>query len=656
MTIETFIIGAGVVGLLWGTYLISLVLKKPEGGEKQRAISLSIREGAAAYLRRQYSTLSIVGFILALIIWLVFGPLTAIGFLIGGILSALTGYIGMTVAVRSNVRVTEAARSSLKQAFSIAFNGGAVTGFFVVSLALLAVSVFYFMSRDIAPLIGLGFGASLISVFARLGGGIFTKGADVGADLVGKVEAGIPEDDPRNPAVIADNVGDNVGDCAGMAADLFETYAVTIIAAMILGELVGDAFLVTLPLVIGAIAIVGSIVGSWFVRLSGKNIMRALYKGVIASALVSLAGFYAFLTWAHVEDSASLFFTLLIGVGVTALMVVITEYYTSKDFRPVSAIAAASETGHATNIITGLAFSLEAAVLPAIVISAGVLLSFSLGGLYGIALAAVSMLSMTGIIVAIDAFGPITDNAGGIAEMAGIEEEVRERTDLLDAVGNTTKAVTKGYAIASAGLAGLVLFAAYAEELASAGYDGAFSLSDPRVLVGLFTGGVITYLFTSISIRAVGKAAAAVVMEVRQQFARLPGIMDGTQKPDYARAVDIVTRAAQREMIVPALIPVVVPVALGFLVGPEALGGLLIGSVVTGLFVALSMTSGGAAWDNAKKFIEEGAYGGKGSEAHKAAVTGDTVGDPYKDTAGPAINPMIKIVNIVALLIVSLII
>ncbi len=657
MTIEIFTIASGLVGLLWGIYLISNVLKYPEGGEKQQAISQAIREGAAAYLKRQYTTLAVVAAVLAILMWLVLDGMTALGFIVGGVLSALTGYIGMTVAVRSNVRVAEAARTSLERAFSIAFKGGAVTGFFVVSLALLAVSSFYFMTQDIGALIGLGFGASLISVFARLGGGIFTKGADVGADLVGKVEAGIPEDDPRNPAVIADNVGDNVGDCAGMAADLFETYAVTIVAAMILGGLVGDTFLVTLPLVIGAIAILASIVGSWFVRLSGVAVMRALYKGVIAAAVFSLIGFYIFLTYAEVaRETTSLFYTLLVGVGVTALMVIITEYYTSKKFRPVQAIAASSETGHGTNIITGLAFSLESAVLPAIVISAGVLLSFELGGLYGVALAAVSMLSMTGIVVAIDAFGPITDNAGGIAEMAGLEEEVRERTDLLDAVGNTTKAVTKGYAIASAGLAGLVLFAAYAEELALAGFEGSFHLSDPNVLVGLFVGGLITYLFASISIRAVGKAAAAVVKEVREQFARMPGIMDGSQKPDYARAVDIVTRAAQREMVVPALIPVVVPVLLGFFVGPEALGGLLIGSIVTGLFMAISMTSGGAAWDNAKKFIEEGAYGGKGGEAHKAAVTGDTVGDPYKDTAGPAINPMIKIVNIVALLIVSLIV
>jgi len=654
MSIESFVISCGVLGILWGLYLIKRIFSFPEGPEKQREISLAIREGAAAYLKRQYVTLAVVAAVLAVFIGIFLGLESAIGFIVGGFLSAICGYVGMTVAVRSNVRVTEAARTSLSRAFSIAFDGGAVTGFFVVSLALLSVSIFFFVYQDISALIGLGFGASLISVFARLGGGIFTKGADVGADLVGKVEAGIPEDDPRNPAVIADNVGDNVGDDAGMAADLFETYAVTIIAAMILGSLAGSAFLVSLPLVIGAIAIIASIVGSLFVRLKGEKVMIALYKGVLGAAVLSLVGFYIYLN--YVAQESELFPVLLVGVVVTAFMVAITEYYTSKNFRPVKQIAASSETGHGTNIITGLAFSLESTVLPVVVISAGVLVAYGMGGLYGVALAAVSMLSMTGIIVAIDAFGPITDNAGGIAEMAGLDQSVREKTDLLDAVGNTTKAVTKGYAIASAGLAGLVLFSAYTEELAAAGFEGLFELSNPRVLVGLFIGGLITYLFASISIRAVGNAASAVVKEVRRQFAALPGIMEGTQKPDYARAVDIVTRAAQKEMILPALIPVVAPVLVGFFVGPEALGGLLIGCVVTGLFVAISMTSGGAAWDNAKKYIEEGAHGGKGSDAHKASVTGDTVGDPYKDTAGPAINPMIKIVNIVALLIVSLII
>ena len=602
MSIEFFVTSASVLGIAWGGYLIYSVLKEQEGEEAAKEISRAIRDGAAAYLRRQYVTLTLVAVPLAVVIALVFSTSTALGFLLGGFLSALSGFIGMNVAVRANVRVANAARSSLSRAFTIAFKGGAVTGFLVVSLALLAVSVFYFVTRETAPLVGLAFGASLISVFARLGGGIYTKGADVGADLVGKVEAGIPEDDPRNPAVIADNVGDNVGDNAGMAADLFETYAVTIIAAMLLGSLSGLTYLVLLPLIIGAIAIIASLIGSLFVRLSGQNIMRALYQGIVASAGLALIGFYLYLrASAPALDVTPMFLALVVGVAVTGLMVVLTEYYTAKRFRPVQSIAAASETGHATNIIAGLAVGMEATVLPAIVIGLGVLLAYSAGGLYGVALAAVSMLSMTGIIVAIDSFGPITDNAGGIAEMAAFPKEARVRTDLLDAVGNTTKAVTKGYAIASAGLAGLVLFAAYVEELSRAGVNTTFDLADPLVLVGLLAGGVITYLFASISLRAVGRAAGSVVREVRRQFAEMPGIMEGKTRPDYARAVDIVTKAAQREMIVPALIPVLSPILVGLLLGPEALGGLLMGSILAGLFVAIMMTSGGAAWDNAKK-------------------------------------------------------
>lgn len=638
------------------------VLKKPPGSQKIQAISQAIREGANAYLKRQYLTMLAVAIPLAAIIFFGFNLTTALGFLLGGFLSGLAGYIGMNVAVRANVRVTEAARHGIKEAFGIAFRGGSVTGFLVVSLALLAVASFYFITGNLIALVGLGFGGSLISIFARLGGGIYTKGADVGADLVGKIELGIPEDDPRNPAVIADNVGDNVGDVAGMAADLFETYAIAIIAAMLLGSLVEGGFFVILPLAIGAIAILASILGSLFVRLGSNvkkesQIMMAFYKGLAASAILALAGFYVFL-----KNSATpanfvwpIFFSLLVGILVVALIVVITEYYTAKRFRPVRSIASSTQTGHATTIITGLAFSMEAAVLPAIVIIAGIIFSFVFMGIYGLALAVTSMLAMTGIIVAIDSFGPITDNAGGIAQMANLEKEVREVTDTLDAVGNTTKAVTKGYAIASAGLAGLVLFAAYVSEIINRGFVISFDLAQPLVLVGLFAGGVVTYLFSAISMRAVSKAAGSIVKEVRRQFKEHPGIMDYTDKPDYARAVDIVTVSAQREMIIPALIPVLAPIIVGFLFGPQALGGLLIGSIITGLFMAVSMTSGGAAWDNAKKFIEEGNFGGKGSPAHQAAVTGDTVGDPYKDTTGPAINPMIKVINIVALLIIGFI-
>lgn len=652
-----YIILAGLIGLAYGIWLIITILKKPAGPEAQQKISQAIKEGAAAYLKQQYKTIGLIAAPLALLIAFGLNIATAAGFLIGGFLSALAGFIGMNVAVRANVRVTEAGRQGLKPAFNLAFKGGAVTGFFVSSLALLAVAGFYFATQNLNGLIGLGFGGSLISIFARLGGGIYTKGADVGADLVGKIEAGIPEDDPRNPAVIADNVGDNVGDCAGMAADLFETYVVTTISAMLLGNFFGGAF-VMLPLIIGAIAILASIIGSWCVRLNKENIMSALYKGLIASAVLSLGALWFILSKIFTDSVLrnSLFWSSLVGLAVTALMMIITDYYTSQKYRPVKSIARASQSGHGTNVISGLAVSLESTALPALVIAAGVLVSFQLFGIYGVAIAATSMLSMAGIIIAIDAFGPITDNAGGIAEMAGLDEKVRSVTDALDAVGNTTKAVTKGYAIASAGLAALTLFVVYVSELAKYGYQIDFSLVNPLILIGLIIGGLMPYLFASFSIKAVGQAASKVVEEVRRQFKEIPGIMAGTQKPEYGRAVEIVTAAAQKQMIVPALIPVVIPILIGKFLGPQALGGLIIGSLITGFFMAVSMTSGGAAWDNAKKYIEAGNLGGKGSLAHQAAITGDTVGDPYKDTAGPAINPMIKIINIVALLIVGLLV
>ncbi len=656
MSSQIFIISAGIIGLVYGAFLIMSVLKKSEGPKEQKDISIAIREGASAYLKRQYKTIAIIAVVLAVGIYFGFGLKTSVGFLIGGFLSALAGYIGMSVSVRANVRVAEAAKDGLKPAFMLAFKGGAVTGFFVCSLALLSVAGFYFVTNDVNALVGLGFGGSLISIFARLGGGIFTKGADVGADLVGKIEAGIPEDDPRNPAVIADNVGDNVGDCAGMAADLFETYIITMIGTMLLGAFVSPSFVI-LPLVIGGLAILGSIVGSWFVRLSGEAIMNALYKGLFASAILTLVAFWFVLPKVIIfENITNLFWAALVGVIVTFLMVVVTDYYTAKKYRPVQDIAEASQSGHGTNVIAGLAVSLESTALPVLIIAAGVLISYKLFGIYGVAIAASSMLSMAGIIVAIDSFGPITDNAGGIAEMAGLDENVRKSTDALDSVGNTTKAVTKGYAIASAGLAALVLFVAYIMEIEKFGLQFGFQLANPSVLIGLLLGAMMPYLFASFSMRAVGKAASKVVIEVRRQFKEMPGIMERTTKPDYARAVDIVTKAAQKEMIIPALIPVVFPIIVGLALGLEALGGLIVGSLISGLFVAISMTSGGAAWDNAKKFIEDGNYGGKKSFAHQAAVTGDTVGDPYKDTAGPAINPMIKIVNIVALLIVGLLI